>query len=226
MPHTSGDGLRGSADNVPRHPPTEVAHPPTEVAALHPATEVVSPESPAGAARPAGIVRYGPGVPAGPGTPPGAAGRSGRTAEEAWRGGGPAAPPGRAARLRRAGEPILTVLLLAASAVVFILRFAHPGGLQVTGAAIAAQAGAGCEVTLTGRIATNGKAGTVSYQWQIGAGGREPRPLSQSVTAGQHAADVTAELAGAGFGSAARTVTLHVLSPGSASAATQADISC
>jgi hypothetical protein len=226
MAHTGDSGHGGLPGRVPPHPQAETAQPPED--AGHPPTQAAHPPAQAGQrpaevtalGRPARIARYGPGVPAQPGP---AAGPASSPAGPGTAGRPPAQPR---SRLRRAGEPALTVLLLAASAVVFILRFAHSGGLQITGATITGGARAGCAVTLAGRIATNGQAGTVSYQWQIGPGGPQPRALSQSVVAGQHTVDVTAALTGAGFGRAARTVTLRVLDPGPAAAATRVAISC
>ena len=65
----------------------------------------------------------------------------------------------------------------------------------------------------TGRIATNGSAGTVSYQWLFRPQSQAPQPLSQSVVAGQGAVYVTVAVQGQGQGSAAQTVTLQVLGP-------------
>jgi hypothetical protein len=114
----------------------------------------------------------------------------------------------------------LTVVLLAAAGVVLYLRFHHPP-FHVTGVVISQQARTGCGVDVTGRIATNGSAGTVSYQWLFQPGRQPPQPLSQSVTAGQQAAYVTVAVQGSGHGSASQTVTLRVLGPdpGSATAA-------
>jgi hypothetical protein len=58
----------------------------------------------------------------------------------------------------------LTVILLAAAGVVLYLRLYH-APLQVTGIAIPRHVTNGCAVDVTGRIATNGSAGTASYQW-------------------------------------------------------------
>ena len=181
----AGPQLRPAAEAVPPRPPTEVvpARPPEEV------------------------VRFGPGVPAGP-----AAGQAGLTAERVWRTGRPPAPPRRRLRIGRLFGSALTVILLAASGVVLYLRF-HHAPFQVTGVVISQQARTGCGVDVTGRITTNGSAGTVSYQWLFQPGRQQPRPLSQSVTAGQHAVYVTAALEGSGHGSASQTATLQILGP-------------
>lgn len=92
------------------------------------------------------------------------------------------------------------------------LRF-HHAPFHVTSAAITQQARTGCDVDVTGRITTNGSAGTVSYQWLFQPAGQPPQPLSQSVAAGQHAVYVTVAVQGSGHGSASQMVTLQVLGP-------------
>lgn len=208
-----------AADPSP-HAPTEVLpHPPTEVAA-----RVAAPVIPPGAGPPGqnqDIVRYGPGVPA---TPP--PGQAELTAERAWHGTGPARPPspGRE-RWRRLASTALTIALLAASAVVLFLRFHHPP-FHVTEVAITHQARKGCVVDVTGRISTNGSAGTVSYQWLFRSGQQTPQPLNQSVAAAERAVYVTVTLEGSGHGSESQKVTLQVLGPDFRAASAVAVISC
>jgi hypothetical protein len=201
------------------HAPTEVPpHPPTEVAA-----QVTSPVIPPGAGPPGqnqDIVRYGPGVPA---TPP--PDRAELTAERAWHGTAPARPSRRHDRWRRQASAALTIALLAASAVVLYSHFHHPP-FHVTGVAITHQAANGCVVDVTGRINTNGSAGTVSYQWLFRSGQQTPQPLNQSVAAGQRAVYVTVTLQGSGQGSTSQKVTLQVLGPDFRVASAVAVISC
>ena len=162
-------------------------------------------------------MRYGPGVPA---SPP--ASQAGLTAELIWRTGRPPKPPRRPRRLLGAA---LTVILLAASGVLLYLRF-HHAPFHVTGAAIAKQTRTGCGVDVTGRITTDGSAGTVSYQWLFRPGRTQPQPLNQSVISGQHAVYVTVAIEGSGHGSASQTVTLQVLGPDPRAASTAVTISC
>ncbi len=164
------------------------------------------------------MVRYGPGVPV---SAPVSAG--GRTAEHVW--SGPAPAPTRGPRWRKTAGIALTVALLAASAVLLYLRFYHPP-LRVRAAAITGQARHGCTVTVTGRITTNGGPGTVTYRWVFTPGRSQPPPLGQSLSAGQHTADVTATLEGTGHGSATQTATLDVLAPGHAAASAVVVVSC
>jgi hypothetical protein len=225
--------------------PATPSHPPTEAASPHPATELASPYpptesggqgsgAPAGFSAdrdglasdtvstggPAGIVRLGPGVPV---SSP--AGRAGPTAEQVWRTGQLPAPPRRRRRLRRMASGAVTVVLLAAAGVVLFLRF-HHAPLRVTGVAIAGQVTTGCAVDVTGRIGTNGSAGTISYQWLLTPQSQAPQPMSQSVVAGQDAVYVMVDVQGQAGGSAAREVTLQVLGPGSGTASAHVVVSC
>jgi hypothetical protein len=187
-------------------------HPPTEPAAPHPQGVAVPPQT---VAR---IVRYGPGVPV---VLP--ENQGGRTAEHVWRGQPPAGR--RKQRLRTVAGSALTIILLAASGVVFYLRFYHPP-LQVSGAVIAQRAPVRCGVRLTGRISTNGAAGTVSYQWLFRPGGQPPTRLSQTVAAGQHSVNVVAAVEGSGSGDVAQAVTLQVLGPERATASADVVVRC
>lgn len=84
--------------------------------------------------------------------------------------------------------------------------------LRVTGVVIFRQARAGC---ISGRISTNGSAGTLLYQWAFRPGLRAPEPLSQPVAAGQRVVSVTVPVEGN-----SRVVTLEVLSPDVVTAST------
>jgi hypothetical protein len=109
--------------------------------------------------------------------------------------------------------------------VVLYLRF-HHAPFHVTGVMRLQQTQTGCGVDVTGRITTNGSAGTVSYQWVFRPDQRPPQPLSQSVVAGQHAVYVTVAVEGSGHGSASQTVTLQVLGPDPGTAETSVTVSC
>ena len=173
-----------------------------------------------------GVVRYGPGVPAGVAGAASAAG-----AEGVWRTGHRAGPGtgrsgGRLRRARRVAGTAVTVVLLAAAGVLVWLRFFDHPPLRVTGVAIIQRATAGCTVDVTGRITTSGPAGTVSYQWVFRPQTQAPAPLNQSVAAGQHAVYVTVAVEGQGHGRAVQQVTLDVLGPGTGTASTDVTISC
>jgi len=138
---------------------------------------------------------------------------------------GQPAPHRRPRRLGRLAGSALTVVLLIAAGVVFYLRFYH-APLHVTGVVIAERNATGCGVRVTGRITTNGGAGTVSYEWLFRPGGQQPTRLSQAVGAGQDEVTVVAAIEGSGHGSAAQTVTLRILDPGRETASTGVVISC
>ncbi len=165
------------------------------------------------------FMRYSPGVPATP--PTGAA----QTAERIWRTGRLAEPPRRSRRWRGLAGTALTVILLAASAVVLYLRF-HHAPFHVTGVAITQRTQSGCGVDVTGQISTNGAAGTVSYQWLFRPDQQAPQPLSQSVVAGQNAVDVTVAVQGSGHGSGSRAVTLQILGPDHRAVSTSVVLRC
>jgi hypothetical protein len=128
--------------------------------------------------------------------------------------------------MRRVLGSVLTVILLIAAGVVLWLRFFDHSPLQVSEVKITQQTKTTCGVNVTGRIATNGSAGTVSYQWVFRPQTQAPQPLSQSVTAGQHAVYVTVAVQGQGHGNATQEVTLDVLGPDSEMASTDVTISC
>jgi hypothetical protein len=166
------------------------------------------------------ILRYGPGVPA---TRP--AGQPELTAERVWHPSGQGKSSRRRPRLSRLAGLALTVSLLVASGVLLYGRI-HHAPFHVTGVAITQQAHNGCGVDVTGRITTNGAAGTVTYQWLVQPSQQPPQPLSQSVTAGQQVAYVTLSVEGAGHGNSSQTVVLQVLGPDPHTASAVVAVSC
>jgi hypothetical protein len=201
--------LGPTTDAAPGQPPTYIPPPP------QPPTYIPSRPQP-----PSDVVRYGPGVPA---SVP--ASQAGPEAERVWRTGRPPEPSRRPLRLRRLFGSALTVILLAASGVVLYLHF-HHAPFRVTGVEISQQTKNGCVDDVTGRITTNGAAGTVSYQWVFRPGRQAPQPLSQSVVGGQHALYVTTVVEGQGHGSASQTATLQVLGPDQGTASTAVIVRC
>lgn len=216
----------GDAAALPSHPITEVVVPqPNDAAApAEPVTESTLPRSrpadvpvqPPVAAAPGDLVRYGPGVPAAP-----PAARVELTAERVWRGS--PGPRRRRARLRQVLGSALTVILLAASGVLFYLRFHHVP-LHVTRVAIVRSGGAACRLTVTGQISTNGRPGTVTYQWLFPTG--PPQTLHQSVSPGQSTVDVQVMADGSGHGMASQLVWLQVLGPDRRTASEYILVSC
>jgi len=177
------------------------------------------PTSPAAEPAPEDIVRYGPGVPGGPRS------QDSLTAETVWRGGRLPQPSRRPVRLRRLLGSALTVILLAASGVIFYHRL-HRAPFDVANVEIAQQAPTRCGADVTALITTNGAAGTISYQWISRPPRGTPQPLSQTVTAGQDALYVTVAVQGVGHGSGSEVLTLQVLGPDPRSASTGVVIRC
>ena len=217
----------GGAAGLLSKPPTGIVSPQSNDAAApgQPVTKSAPPrsqptdmpvQSPI-AAVPGDMVRYGPGVPAAP-----PAARAELKAERAWR-GSPTALRSRGARLRRVLGYALTVILLAASGVLFYLRF-HHAPLDVTRAAIVRSGGAACRVTVSGQIRTNGGPGTVTYQWLFPVG--PPVTLHQSVSAGQTTVDVQLMVDGSGHGTAPQRIWLRVLRPERRTASEYVLVSC
>jgi hypothetical protein len=166
------------------------------------------------------VLRYGPGVPAS---------QAGVAAESLWRTGHRPGPPSRQGRLRRVrrvlGSALTVILLLVAGIVVWLRFFDHPA-FHVTEVSIIQQTKTSCGVNVTGKIVTNGSAGTVSYQWVFQPQTQAPQPLSQSVTAGQHNVLVTVAVQGQGHGTGTQKVTLDVLGPDAGTASAGVTISC
>jgi hypothetical protein len=227
------------ADAAPREVVTDAAarEPVTEVAPPHGATFVVAQPSATDGSRPAvpsEVMRYGPGVPVSQARVPlseagVAVSEAGVAAESVWRTGHRPGPPPRQTRLRRLrrglGVALTVALLIAAGVVVWLRFFDHPP-FHVTGVSIIERAKAGCGVNVTGRIETNGAAGTISYQWVFRPQTQAPQPLNQSVVTGQHAVYVTVAVQGRGHGSATQTVILDVLGPDPGTASADVTISC
>lgn len=207
--------LFGYAAGPLPHPPTETGLTPPNggMASVQPVTQTALPRLPPAdpavrprlVAAPEDLVRYGPGVPAAP-----PAARAEPTAARAWH-GEPPAPARRHARVRQVLGAALAVILLAASGVLFYLRF-HHSPFQVTRVAIVAAGRAGCAVAVAGQISTNGASGTATYQWLFPIG--PPVTLHQPVSAGQRAVNVKVTVEGSGNGVALQTVRLQVLHPG------------
>ena len=184
-----------------------------------PVTNRPTPQPPQAGPSSSDVLHYGPGVPASQAGVAESVWRTGRRPEEAPR-------QRRLRRLRRLLGMALTVILLVVAGIVLYLRFFDHPSFHVTGVKIVHQTKTGCTVDVTGQIATNGAAGTVSYQWVFRPQTQAPQPLNQSVVSGQHAVFVTIAVQGKGHGSATQMVTLDVLGPDARSDSTNLTINC
>lgn len=78
---------------------------------------------------------------------------------------------------------------------------------------------------IVGTIITNGKAGTISYEW-LRSDGQSSGTLEQSVASGETSTTVHLYWKFTGKGSMTATATLHVLSPSQVQGATQFPYAC
>ena len=83
----------------------------------------------------------------------------------------------------------------------------------------------GVQYDIVGTIATNGKAGTITYEW-VRSDGQRSGPLKQDVTAGQRSATVHLFWKFTGEGTMNATATLHVLKPSAVDGSAQFVYSC
>jgi hypothetical protein len=150
--------------------------------------------------RPAGeLIRFGPGVPSISTSP----------AEQARVG---AVRPARQRARRRIVSALLTIAVITGVALWWWHRL---GGLGVESASVHAEPSvAGCATTIdvVGVIATNGRRGTIHYQWRRNDG-QPTSQLSQDMLPGDHSASVHLAWTFAGQGDFDAVATLEVLSP-------------
>jgi predicted Ser/Thr protein kinase len=128
--------------------------------------------------------------------------------------------PGRGTALLAVGLVALAVLVLATALIVRGRQPAAPPAtrLQVSSvsAAVEPASGAGhcpeTDFTFRGTVATNGGAGTITYQW-LQPDGQTSAAQSIAVGAGVHRASVTLLFKFSGSGSAHGLAVMHVTSP-------------
>lgn len=144
-----------------------------------------------------GVARFGPGVPHGAATP-------------TWT---PAGAPRRRTRRRGALGSLLTAIVVAA-ALWFLLPSGESLRVQALRVAPAAEPGRACDVTVdvVGTVATNGRPGTITYQWQRNDG-QTSAVLSQTVPEGTSVAEVHLMWTLSGTGTYPAQATLRVLAP-------------
>ncbi|QLQ36019.1 hypothetical protein [Micromonospora robiginosa] len=164
---------------------------------------------------PGGELRFGPGVPA---TPPPA---------PAW----PAAPPVRPPRpaWRRVVSVLSTLLTAALLVTVGLYLWQRLRPLEVEGVSVAVPrpAGVACDVTVdvVATVRTNGRAGTIRYQWF-----RSDAPpgalLTERVGSGQRTATLTLRWTFSGVGATTGTATVNLVEPSPVQAGTRVAYRC
>ncbi|MEV4695026.1 hypothetical protein AB0K27_28395 [Micromonospora echinospora] len=150
---------------------------------------------------PGGELRFGPGVPV---TPPPA---------PPW----PTAPPIRPRPVWRRVVSVLSTLLAAALLLtvgLYLWQRLRPMEVEQVSVAATRPAGVACDVTVdvVATVRTNGRAGTIRYQWF-----RSDAPpgavLTERVGSGQHTATLTLKWTFSGVGTTAGTATVNIIEP-------------
>ncbi|MCZ7437391.1 hypothetical protein O7598_13375 [Micromonospora sp. WMMC241] len=182
----------------------------TSGAYRNPTTRAVS-----GVPGPGGELRFGPGVPA---TPPPA---------PAW----PVAPPVRPPRpvWRRVVSVLSTVLTAALLVAVglYLWQRLRPLEVEQVSVAVPRPAGVACDVTVdvVATVRTNGRAGTIRYQWF-----RSDAPpgalLSERVGSGQRTVTLTLRWTFSGVGATTGTATVNIVEPAPVQAGTRVGYRC
>ncbi|WP_030438485.1 hypothetical protein [Actinoplanes subtropicus] len=146
--------------------------------------------------------RFGPGVPAAPPAAPG------------W----PAAAPAKRPRplWRRLVSILSSLLTLALVVIVGLYLWERLSPLVVESATVAVPRPAGnrCDVTVevVGTVHTNGKRGTIRYQW-LRSNASPSTVLTEQVGSGQRTATITLKWTFNGVGTTAETATLNITEP-------------
>jgi hypothetical protein len=162
---------------------------------------------------PGGELRFGPGVPAAPPSAP------------AW----PTPAPRRRSLWRRSVAVLSTLLTLVLLAAVgfWIWQRLNPLEISAVSVAVPQPAGERCDVTVdvVATVRTNGRPGTVEYQW-LRSGSAPGALLTERVGPGQRTVELTLRWTFSGVGSTTETATVNVVSPSSAQAVTEVAYAC
>jgi hypothetical protein len=187
-------GRRRAAEQAAPEPPAAGTSAGNRVAPAAEERDMGSRANPAGQDE---VLRFGPGVPA---------------SSPAWA----AAAPARRRRPRRWVGALLTLVIVVGVVLVLLLRGGDPIAVQGVGVrALPAEAGCDTTVDVVGTITTNGRSGTVRYQW-FRSDGQSTEVLAQSVASGATSADVHLQWSVSGQGRLDATATLRVLEPAGA----------
>ncbi|MFG3680632.1 hypothetical protein ACGF5H_11035 [Micromonospora chalcea] len=163
---------------------------------------------------PGGELRFGPGVPV---TPPPA---------PPW----PTAPPIRPRPVWRRVVSVLSTLLAAALLLTvgfYLWQRLRPMEIEQVSVAATRPAGVACDVTVdvVATVRTNGRAGTIRYQWF-----RSDAPpgalLTERVGSGQHTATLTLKWTFTGVGTTSGTATVNIIEPAPMQAGARVSYRC
>ncbi|MBQ1068581.1 hypothetical protein [Micromonospora sp. D75] len=202
--------------------PTGVPHghqaggPPAATGAGAYPDRTVGARAPSGVPAPApgGELRFGPGVPV---TPPPA---------PPW----PTAPPIRPRPVWRRVVSVLSTLLTAALLLtvgLYLWQRLRPMEVEQVSVAANRPAGVACDVTVdvVATVRTNGRAGTIRYQW-FRSDGPPGAVLTERVGSGQHTATLTLEWTFSGVGTTVGTATVTIIEPAPMPAGTRVRYRC
>ncbi|MBU2666057.1 hypothetical protein KOI35_21315 [Actinoplanes bogorensis] len=216
-----GDGDPGATVRMPAPNPTAPlgsANPTVHLGAPHPtAPQPATPyqtaphQSGYQAAPAQGEVRFGPGVPA-------------PVAAPAW----PAAKKSRPL-WRRLVSVLSGLITLALVAVVglYLWQRLSPLEVQAVTVAVPKPAGTACDVTVdvVATVTTNGKAGTIRYQW-LRSDAAPGAILAEQVGTDQRTATLTLRWTFSGVGTTGETATVNIVEPSPMQATTRVAYNC
>ncbi|HEX4788152.1 MAG TPA: hypothetical protein VH372_06785 [Actinospica sp.] len=169
-------------------------------------------------------VHFGPGVPTAP---------SSDRATAIWRAEelpeGAAEDPVLAARRRNQHWILpLTVLILVMAVVIYFLWGRDGSTIAVSGVSVQGSVrtvDCGGTERLNGVVTTNGGSGEITYKW-MRSDGTTSDTLRQAVSRGTRRITVTLDWNFQGYGTLDATATLHMISPGGASASASFAYAC
>ncbi|GGM46822.1 hypothetical protein GCM10011608_34430 [Micromonospora sonchi] len=164
---------------------------------------------------PGGELRFGPGVPVAPPPAP------------AWP--TPVPPTRRRSAWRRLVSVLSTLLTLVLLAAVGLWIWQRLSPLEITEVSVAVPSPAGerCDVSVdvVATVRTNGRAGTVEYQW-LRSGSAPGALLDERVGWGQRSVELTLRWSFSGIGTTTESATVNIVSPAPTQASTEVVYSC
>ncbi|MFC7533014.1 hypothetical protein [Actinoplanes sp. GCM10030250] len=196
--------------------PTAVAGPldrTVHLSGANPTVPAAHQDASAPTVRAPGEIRFGPGVPAPATTAP------------QW----PSAAPAKRPRWRRAVSVLSSLLTLALVVVVGLYVWQQLRPLVVESATVAVPEPAGnrCDVTVdvVATVQTNGRGGTIRYQW-FRSDAAPGAVLTEQVGSGQRTATLTLRWTFSGVGTTTERATVNIVEPSPVQATTPVTYRC